>query len=105
MLRSAATAGASLADAEINANAAVLAHSVLFIPDLDATHPALANTHRRALSRGLSLAVLRGGFSGPVARTPQALTLGGFSANLPSTCGPGRGRSRWPGQARWYTCP
>src|SRR2546429_8483922 len=54
MLRSAATAGASLADAETNANAAVLAHSVLFIPNLDATHPALENRHRRAPARGLS---------------------------------------------------
>src|SRR6266540_4992380 len=52
MLRSAATAGASLADAETNANAAVLAHSVLFIPNLDATHPALENRHRRAPARG-----------------------------------------------------
>jgi hypothetical protein len=41
MLRSAASAGASLADAETSANAAVLTHSVLFIPNLDATHPAL----------------------------------------------------------------
>jgi hypothetical protein len=40
MLRSAASAGASLADAETNANAAVLTHSVFFIPNLDATHPA-----------------------------------------------------------------
>src|SRR6266540_4718573 len=103
MLRSAATAGASLADAETNANAAVLAHSVLFIPNLDATHPALENRHRRAPARGLSTAGLRGRFPGTVARTPQVLTPGGFSASLPSTCGPWRARRRWPGQARWYT--
>src|SRR2546430_16951581 len=54
MLRSSPPAGASLADAETNANAAVLAHSVLFIPNLDATHPALENRHRRAPARGLS---------------------------------------------------
>src|SRR5262245_36083685 len=54
MLRSAATAGARLADAKTNANAAVLAHSVLFIPDLDATHPALEDRNRRAPARGLS---------------------------------------------------
>src|ERR687887_2197955 len=106
MLRSAASAGASLADAETNANAAVLAHSVLFIPNLDATHPALENRHRRTPARGVyQRAALRGRFPGPVARTPQVLTPGGFSANLPSTCGPGLGRPRWPGQARWHTSP
>src|SRR5215510_1725218 len=46
MLRSAATAGASPADAETNANAAVLTHSDVLIPTLNATHPALAKTDR-----------------------------------------------------------
>src|SRR5262249_34313406 len=44
MLRSAAHAGASIADARTNANAAVLAHSDFFIPNLNQTLPALAAT-------------------------------------------------------------
>src|SRR6516164_7589533 len=48
MLRSAAHAGASIADARTNANAAVLAHSDFFIPSLNRTLPALARTDTRA---------------------------------------------------------
>src|SRR5215831_4939028 len=48
MLRSAANAGASIADARTNANAAVLAHSDFFVPSLNQTLPALARTETRA---------------------------------------------------------
>jgi hypothetical protein len=41
MLRSAASAGAGIANAKTNANDAVLAHSHFVIADLDQMHPAL----------------------------------------------------------------
>src|ERR671930_1555734 len=54
MLRSAAVAGAGSADAATNANAAVLAHSEVFIPNLNSTRSALAVRHRRAPAGGPS---------------------------------------------------
>src|SRR5262249_57696359 len=48
MLRSAANAGASIADARPNATAAVLAHRDFFVPSLNQTLPALARTETRA---------------------------------------------------------
>src|SRR5262245_10358276 len=54
MLRSAAMAGAGSADAATNANAAVLAHSEVLIPNLNSTDFALAATHRRGPAGGPS---------------------------------------------------
>src|ERR1700757_906621 len=54
MLRSAAPAGVSPADAATNTNAAVLAHSDVLIARLNATHPALAQRNRRERPRGPS---------------------------------------------------
>src|SRR5262249_57116542 len=54
ILRSAARAGASPADAATNANAAVLAHSDVLIARLNARHPALAQRNRRERPRGPS---------------------------------------------------
>jgi hypothetical protein len=53
-MRSAAMAGAGSADAVTNANAAVLAHSEVLIPNLNSTHFALAARHRRGPAEGPS---------------------------------------------------
>ena len=47
-------AGAGSADAVTNANAAVLAHSEVLIPNLNSTHFALAARHRRGPAEGPS---------------------------------------------------
>ena len=47
-------AGAGSADAETNANAAVLAHSEVLILNLNSTHFALAARHRRGPAEGPS---------------------------------------------------
>src|SRR6516225_6718464 len=117
MLRSAAKAGASIADARTNANAAVLAHSDCFIPSLNQTLPALARTDTRA-PNGLAWheqirappmgvhqpAGFKSRFPESVAPAPQPLIPGGFSANLPGTCAPLLARFHWPGRARSCTC-
>src|SRR5262249_1116892 len=117
MLRSAAHAGASIADARTNANTAVLAHSDFSILTLNRTLPALAREDTppptglalleqiRAPPTGAhELAGFKSRFPGSVAPAPQALIPGGFSANLPSTCAPLLARFHWPGRARSCTC-
>src|SRR6266568_3753476 len=54
MLRSAAMTGAGSTDAATNANAAVLTHSKVLIPNLNSPHPALTARHRRGPAGGPS---------------------------------------------------
>ena len=65
------------------------------IPNLNATYPALSGRipllgkrHRRTPPGVHQLMRRRCRFPKSVARTPQTLTPGGFSANLPDTYGP-----------------
>src|SRR5215467_6084189 len=81
MLRSAAHAGASIADARTNANAAVLAHSDFFIPSLNRTLPALARTDTRA-PNGLAL-------QEQIRAPPTGVhQLAGFKSRFPESVAP-----------------
>src|SRR5262249_44020133 len=104
MLRSAANAGASIADARTNANAAVLAHSEFFILGPTRRFPHWHEEIRAPRTGVHELAGFKSRFPESVALAPQTLIPGDFSANLPSTCAPLLARFHWPGRAHSYRC-